>query len=148
MRQAAYSGGEECIGADHESACSLNEGCKGRVKVAFGARSQDVKLNPESAGRGLQACRDRVRESRIGRVNEQGHGGRRGNQFVQQLQAFRSQLHPQYGHAREIAAGPCEVGDKPNRDRVSGSKKDDWNRRGCALAASVAGVSGVAITVT
>ena len=45
---------EECIGADHERACpQLDQGCEGRVEVAFGARMQDMELQPEGAGRRL-----------------------------------------------------------------------------------------------
>ena len=46
---------EEWIGADHERAGSqLDQGCEGRVEVAFGACVQDMELQPEGAGRRLQ----------------------------------------------------------------------------------------------
>jgi hypothetical protein len=43
---------EESIGADHERAGLLSDqGCKRRIEVAFGARMQDMELEPERAGR-------------------------------------------------------------------------------------------------
>ena len=64
--------GEECIGADHERACSqLDQGCKDRIEVAFGARMQDMELQPEGAGRRLQVSRYGLGKSGIGRVDEQ-----------------------------------------------------------------------------
>ena len=45
---------KECIVADHEPACSqLEQGCKDRIEVAFGARMQDIEFEPETAGRRL-----------------------------------------------------------------------------------------------
>ena len=61
---------------------------------------------------------DRVSATGIGRVDEHGHRGRRGDQFVQHLEPFGSQLHAQGGHAREVAARPAEAGDKSQRDGV------------------------------
>jgi hypothetical protein len=56
-------GTEDCLGADHESICpQLDQGCKGRIEVALGARLQDMKRKPESAGRGLHASRNGLRE--------------------------------------------------------------------------------------
>ena len=49
---------EECIGADHERAGSqLDQGCEDRVEVAFGARMQDMELQPEGARRRLHVSR-------------------------------------------------------------------------------------------
>src|SRR5258708_15581734 len=75
---------EEWIGTDHESAClQLNQLCKGPVKIEFGARMYDMDVKPENTGRGLQVSRGRLRKSRTGRVDEQGHGGRCGDDFMQ-----------------------------------------------------------------
>src|SRR5262249_55399497 len=112
-------GREECLGADHETICpQLDQGRKGRIEVALGAHLQDMKLEAECAGRGLHSSRDGLRKSRLGRVDEQSYGGGPGNQLVQQLQSFRSKLHAQYSHAREVAAGSCQVCDKPSLNRV------------------------------
>ena len=52
-------GTEECIVADHERACSqLDQGCESRIEVAFGARMQDMELQPEGAGRRLQVFQE------------------------------------------------------------------------------------------
>ena len=46
------------IGADHERAGpQLDQGCEGRIDVAFGAGMQDMELQPEGAGRRLQVSR-------------------------------------------------------------------------------------------
>src|SRR5215472_2943870 len=52
------SGREECTGADDERAWSeLGQGCKDRIKIALGARRQDMELQPQAAGRRLQVAR-------------------------------------------------------------------------------------------
>ena len=72
--------------ADHERACSqLGQGCKDRIEIAIGARIQDMEFQPEGTGRRLQSLHERLSKS-AGRVDEHGNGGRRRQQFVQQLQ--------------------------------------------------------------
>src|SRR6516162_7470060 len=78
-------GREERMGADHESISpQLDQSCKGCIEVTLGARLQYMQLKPESAGRGLQAPRDGLGKSRVGRVDEQSYSGRRRDQLVQQ----------------------------------------------------------------
>ena len=49
---------EEWITADYERAGSQSgQGCEDRIEVALGARMQDMKLQPEGAGRRLQVSR-------------------------------------------------------------------------------------------
>ena len=74
---------EEWIGADHESTGSqLEQGCKDRIEVVFGARMQDMELQSQRAGRRLRLSHFGL-DSGISRVDEQGEKGRRGEQFVQ-----------------------------------------------------------------
>ena len=62
---------KEWIVADHEPAGSqLDQRCKGRVEVAFGAGVQDMELQPEGAGRRLQISRLGLGGG-IGRVDEE-----------------------------------------------------------------------------
>ena len=142
---------EECIGADHERACSqLDQGCEDRIEVAFGARMQDMELQPEGAGRRLQVSRLGLGNSGIGRVDEQGNDGRRGDQLVQQFQPLRPYLHVQDGHAREVAARSVQAGDKseprPGRPPIA---KTIGIVVVAAFAASAAGVPlSATITVT
>jgi hypothetical protein len=54
---------EEYVGADHQRAYpQFDQGCKDHIEFAFGARLQDMELQPESAG-----CRLRVARSAEGR---------------------------------------------------------------------------------
>ena len=49
---------EEWIGADHERRLpQLGQSCEDRIDVAFGARMQDMELQPEGARRRLQVSR-------------------------------------------------------------------------------------------
>ena len=65
---------EEWIAADHERAGSQSgQGCEDRIEVALGAGEQDMELQPEGAGRGLQVSRI-VLGIVTGRVDEQGKG--------------------------------------------------------------------------
>ena len=54
----------------------------------------------------------------IGRVDEKRNDVRGGDQFVQQLQSLRGELHVQGNHAREIASRSAEAGDQTKLDRV------------------------------
>jgi hypothetical protein len=67
------------------------QGCEGAVEVAFGARLQDVEhRQPKGMGRGLYLFNVSFDHRRIiDRVDEHGHGGRCGEQFVQHLEPFR-----------------------------------------------------------
>jgi hypothetical protein len=93
---------------------------------------QDMELQPEGAGRCLRVSRYGF-SSRSGRVNEQGHDGRRGDQFMQQLQPLRPDLHVHDAHAREVAARAAQAGDKSKRERVEPCHEDNRNYRGCCL---------------
>src|SRR5262249_11336331 len=85
------SGREECTGADDERAWSeLGQGCKDRIKIALGARRQDMELQPQAAGRRLQVARKAFSKSGRGRVDEHTKDRRPGQQFVQQPQPLRS----------------------------------------------------------
>ena len=72
-------------------------------------------------------------KSGIGRVDEQRHDARRGNQLVQQFQPLRRYLHVQLGHARDVAARPVKAGDEAELDRVAAHFEDDRNGRGRRL---------------
>ena len=48
----------------------------------------------------------------IGRVDEHGHDGRRGDQLVQQFQSLRRYLHVQLGHARDVGRRSVQAGDE------------------------------------
>src|SRR5215471_14405030 len=54
---------------------------------------EDMKLEPQRAGRRVQVLRSGLGEIRIGRVDEQANDVRRRHQLVQQLQPLRPYLH-------------------------------------------------------
>src|SRR5262245_12232872 len=116
---------EELTPANHQPTCSqLNYLCENSIDVPF-AHIKNVKLKPESLGRGLHTL-SRLFGDWIGRVNEKRDDLCRGNKFVQHFQPFRRDLNSQLGYARYIAA------------RVAVA----------AFAASAAGVPVAAITAT
>ena len=111
----------------------LNQGSEDHVEVAFGAGMQDMGSQPERAGRRVHVSRLCLRNGRIGRIDQHGHGGRRRDHFMQQLQLLRPNLHAQHGYARKVAAWPVEAGDKFHLDRIDACQKDDRNRSGRRL---------------
>ena len=81
---------KECIVADYKPACSqLEQGCEDRIELAFAARMQDMKFEPETAGRRLQVSRLCLGGGSL-RINERSNDVRRRGQLVQQLQPLRS----------------------------------------------------------
>src|SRR4029078_9318233 len=78
---------EEWLTADHKPACSqLDQACKERIKVTLGAGMQDMELQSEGVRRRLQFFRCGLGTSGIGRIDERGNHGHRGDQLMQQLQ--------------------------------------------------------------
>src|SRR5262249_5473562 len=126
--------GEKGIRADRERAyAQSNQGSEDHLEVAFGAGMQDMGSQPERAGRRVHVSRLCLRNGRIGRIDQHGHGGRRRDHFMQQLQLLRPNLHAQHGYGRKVAARPVEAGDKLHLDRVDACQKDDRNRSGRRL---------------
>ena len=89
---------------------------------------QDMELQSKGAGRCLRISRYGF-GSGSGRVDEQGHDGRRGDQLMQQLQPLRPDLHVQDAHAREVASRPVQAGDKAKRQRVAPTTKRSGSSR-------------------
>jgi len=79
---------------------------------------QNVKLQPEGSGSGLNGSSLVLGGNGIGRVDQQSQGGHRREQFVQQFQFLGSQLHVQSGHSGEIAPWSIQAGDEPCLDRI------------------------------
>src|SRR5207237_7687678 len=96
---------EKHVGADEKGAGSVLLQCgKHRIEIAYGTRIQDTELNSEDTGRWLQALQIAVTKIPTARVDEHGNSGRSGEQFAQQLQPLRPQLHVQAGHAGNVVA--------------------------------------------
>src|SRR2546425_10910938 len=88
---------------------------------------QYMELPSEGVGCRLQVARKGLSESGTGRVNEYGNTGRRGQQFVQQLQSLRPYLCIQVGHAGQVAPGSAQACNKSNLDGVDRYPEDDRN---------------------
>ena len=68
------------IEADHEPARSqLDQLCETPIEVMFGAGIQDIELQPKGASRCLQLLRVGLGNCRIGWIDEQSNGARRGD---------------------------------------------------------------------
>jgi hypothetical protein len=71
-------GVEKHAGADHEPACPYSDYCcEDCIEVALGAGCEEVKLQPETAGRGLQILCRRVGAGWIVAVEEDRDESRR-----------------------------------------------------------------------
>ena len=111
----------------------MDQSCKSRLEVAFGAGVQNMELEPEGAGRSLHVARGGLRKRRIGRINKQRHDRRCRHQFVQEPQPLCRKFAAQAGRARHVAAWAVEAGDNSKRNRIAPSEDDDWNRSGGSL---------------
>ena len=89
---------------------------------------QHLQVEAENAGGGRKRARHRVRIW-IVRVHEQRDSWRRRHEFVQDFELFRAKLGRQVSDAGDIAAGPGEIGDQPQPDRVAPQYEHDRGRR-------------------
>src|SRR5262249_28086953 len=53
----------------------------------------------------------------------------RRDDFVQQLELFRAELHVQDAHSGEIATGPAQAGDQPYLNGINADTEDDRHGR-------------------
>jgi hypothetical protein len=80
---------EEWIGPDQQRACSqLTQSSEHGRELTIGARMEDMEFESECGCRSLQVSR-LARGIGIGRIDNQGHDGRRRHHLVQQLQPLR-----------------------------------------------------------
>ena len=86
------SANEKRVISNQERSGSMLKGYKRRVEIAVATGSQDMKLSPKRARRGLQISRLGC-STRISRVDEEADHGGIGYQLAQQLQS----LCPQRG---------------------------------------------------
>ena len=111
------------------SAPQLAQRFKGCIDVAFGAGIQDMKLQPERAGRRLQTFRYGLGIG-IGWIDEQ-------QQSWSPLEPLRAaapiasvQLSTfNVRHARDIAARPAQAGDEADLHRIADGSEDNGYRR-------------------
>ena len=89
---------------------------------------ENMELQPEGARRCLQGPRKRLSNSGICRIDEHGNVRRAGHHLMQHLEPLRPYLYIQAGHARQVAAGPIQAGDKSNIDRINRYTEDDGYR--------------------
>src|SRR5262249_11204855 len=106
----------------------LSEARERRFDVAFAARTQDLKLEPECARRGLHVSYFGF-GSRVRWVEEKTHSSGTRHQLAQQLQPFRSKRFDQKIYTGDIAAGSAETGNQTKLDGVGAGHEND--RNGC-----------------
>src|SRR5262249_3040762 len=114
--------------------------------VGFGARVEYMKPHAERIGYGLQVFRTRRSEWTCG-VDEQSKGRRPGEQLTREFEPLRPYLYIQGGHARQVAAGSAQAGDKTQLDRVTPGREYDRNRRGRRFGAMTKAVPAAACLV-
>src|SRR5262249_23986424 len=95
---------------------------------------QDMKLEPQRAGRRVQVLRSGLGEIRIGLVDEQANDVCRRYQLVHQFQPLRPYLRVQRRYAPDVAARSGEARDKAKSDRLGRYLEYDRTRRGRCLA--------------
>src|SRR5260221_9163432 len=120
MGEPFASGIEKWISADHERAgLYCGQGREDCIKIVFGARVEDVELQPKGASPFLHVARQAFSNGGSW-VDEKGNFTRRRDHLVQQLQPFRPQLSAQCGRARNITARSVEARNKSHLHRVAG----------------------------
>src|SRR5579863_1118560 len=125
---------EECTAGDHESARpQLDQLCEGYIEVTFGADIESLKIQSKRVSRCLQLPRDGLRESGIGRIDQQRHDTSRGDQLMQQFQPLLRYLHISLGDPRDVAAWTVKTRNEAKPDRVATHFEDDRNGRGRRL---------------
>src|SRR2546430_10950282 len=132
---------EERIRADQEHPGRLWKGGEGVVDFRFGARSQDMKLQPESESRSLEVSRHRL-GTRVVWIDEERNERRRGEELVRELQPFRRYLDVQLGHAGDVAAGSAKARDQAELHRIAAGGKNDGNRIGRSLCDDIGRSAG------
>jgi hypothetical protein len=103
---------EWIVGDDETAGLQSDNVCNDHIDVGCRARVQNMESQTESASCRLQIGRLNI-TARESRINQRSDGARVGEQLVQYLQSFPTQLGVQGGHARQVAAGPCRLVTKP-----------------------------------
>ena len=120
---------EERIGCYQKGARSLlDQGRECRLKIAFGARVEDKKLQPEHMRRPLDVSPIGL-GNRIARVHEKSKNIGFRHQVVQQFHLLCHERIAKRAHSRDVPAGPIETGDKAKFDGITAGEKD--NRNSC-----------------
>src|SRR5215468_6754227 len=88
----------------------LVQSCEDRIEIAFGARIQDMELQPKGTCRRLHNPQLGLGLG-IGSIDEHRNSARPGYQLARQLQPLRRYLDAQCGHTCDVAAWSVEAGD-------------------------------------
>jgi len=124
---------EEWVGTDEQRIGTLlGEVGEHLIEIAFGGRTQDCKLDAESARCGLRLSFLRLSDG-AGRIDEQSDQLGLRQHVVQELQSFFGQGRQNQPNSRDVAAGIVETGDKAELERVSAGDEDDRDRLSCGL---------------
>src|SRR5262249_16995375 len=144
------AGGEESVGTHEQSIAAL--ACKhgkGSIDLSDGCRLEYLDLQSDDRGSFVQVPQCALGGRRIGRIDEHSNTGGLGDQFMQQPQWLRRDLHIQRGHAGNVAARSPEAGHQSSLDRVIPYLEHDWRRCRRRLGSACATtLPGIAITAT
>src|SRR5262249_3678728 len=105
----------------------LEEAREGGVDIAFAVGIQGNELDAVRARRSLNICGLGLRRGISGVDKEADNGGVR-HQFAQQFQPFCPERIDEKSHARDVAAGTIETGNKAEFDRIGTDHEYDWRR--------------------
>src|SRR5262249_58778309 len=117
------------IGRKYKCACpKLNQGGRDRIEFALGAYSQDVKLQPDRAGRRLQIFRYGI-SIRIGGIYQQSNDVCGRHEFAKQFQLLCLNYRGNQAYTCQIPSWTIEAINKTGPDWVSIKNADDWDCR-------------------
>ena len=103
--------------------------------------SSEWSLTPSSRAGSWISFQSTVRGSALW-IPEHSHAGELGNNFLEQLQPFSSQLRGYLGQPRDVAAGPRQALNKPNCNRVTRRRHNDRDCPGSIFGSQSIGTTG------
>jgi hypothetical protein len=98
----------------------------------FRSGTEDMDRNPQSAGRARRFL-DVKFGGWIGRIDEVGDRGSGGQEFFQELRAFRRNVVREKTHASEVTTRSIEARHQPDTDRVADGREYDRNCLRCSF---------------
>jgi hypothetical protein len=91
-----------------------------------------LNLHPQRPGRGLDLSHEEHRVW-IGGIPEDRHAGDAGQELLDELQPFPSEIRSKSAQPGDISSRPRETGDEPRSNGISRRCHHDGDRLGCAL---------------
>jgi len=140
---------EEGIAADHKPACSqLDQLCKDRIEVTFGAGAEDMKFQPESLGRRQGHTRLELGKKGLAGLMRSAMTRAEGSNSCSNSSRFGNTSSPNWVTPVTLPPGRLRLATKPSLTGSAAVSKIIGTVVVAAFAASAAGVLVATITAT